>query len=154
MAKSKQLKYAIWLYLLLNWGAVAYAAENSMIEGIESIPAKAIMYVLCLAVVGGAAGTLTKLAKPDTVVRNLPLEIVKDLFASVVAGMLAYFFTNYKSAGGASMDFWLQAAIVTIAGYGGSKFLDLVLIDGIGPWLKALMQRMLGVTPKEGSPPP
>lgn len=153
MAKSFQLKHAVWVYVFLNWSALAYAAENTMVSGIESIPAKAIVYVLSLSIVGGAAGTLTKLARPDVAVRNLPLEITKDIFASVVAGMLAYFFTNWKSAGGVSMDFWLQAAIVTIAGYGGSKFLDLVLVDGIGPWLKTILQRILGVAPKDGNGP-
>ncbi len=153
MAKSLQLKYAIWSYLLLNWSVVAYAAENTMVAGIESIPAKAIIYVLSLSIVGGAAGTLTKLARPDVAVRNLPLEITKDIFASIVAGMLAYFFTNWKSAGGLAMDFWLQAALVTIAGYGGSKILDVALVDGAMPWLKSFVARVLGVTPKDGSGP-
>lgn len=153
MAKSFQLKHAVWVYVFLNWSAVAYAAENTMVEGIESIPAKAIAYVLSLSIVGGAAGTLTKLARPDVAVRNLPLEITKDIFASVVAGMLAYFFTNWKSTGGVAMDFWLQAALVTIAGYGGSKILDLVLVDGFVPWIKSFLQRVFGIVPKDGSGP-
>ena len=150
MAKSLQLKYAIWLYLLLNWTAVAYAAENTLVAGIESIPAKAIVYVLSLSVVGGAAGTLTKLARPEVAVRNLPLEICKDIVASVVAGLLAYFFTSWKTG----VDFWLQAAIVTICGYGGSKILDVALVDGAMPWLKSFLARVLGVQTKdEGGAP-
>ena len=143
MAKNVQLKYAVQAYLLLTWSAFAYAAENPFVAGIESIPARAIVYVLGLAVIGGAAGTLTKLSRPDTVVRNLPLEICRDILASVVAGMLVFFFTSSVKW----FDFWLMAAMVTLAGYGGSKVLDLMLVDGALPALRNLIQRIFNITP-------
>ena len=143
MAKNVQLKYAVQAYLLLTWSAFAYAAESPFIAGIESIPARAFVYVLGLAVIGGAAGTLTKLSRPDTVVRNLPLEICRDILASVVAGMLVFFFTSSVKW----FDFWLMAALVTLAGYGGSKVLDLLLVDGALPALKNLIQRIFNITP-------
>lgn len=146
MAKSLQLKYAIWACLFLNWGAVAYAAENPLVEGLESIPIKALGYVLALSIVGGTAGTLTKIARPDLIVRNLPLEITKDMVASIVAGLLAFFGTMWWEG----VNFWLQAALVTMAGYGGSRVLDMMLIDGAMPWFKSFMQRVFNITPKDG----
>lgn len=150
MAKSLQLKYAIWCCLILNWGAVAYAAENPLVQGIESIPLKAFGYVLALSIVGGTAGTLTKLARPDLIVRNLPLEITKDMLASIVIGMLVFFFTSWWD----SINFWLQAAMITIAGYSGSKGLDMLLIDGAMPWFRQFMQRVLNTAPPPNGPAP
>lgn len=138
MAKSLQLKHAIWVYLCFWWSAVAYAAENPLVEGIEAIPLKAMIYVFALSIVGGAAGTLTKLSRPEIIVRNLTLEITKDIMASLVAGMLVFFFTSWWKE---DMNFWLQAAAVTMAGYGGSKVLDLALADGFLPWLQRVFGR-------------
>lgn len=151
MAKSLQLKYAIQAYLIINWClfSTAYAAESPFVIGIEAIPAKAFLYVLALSIVGGAAGTLTKLSRPDIIVRNLPLEITKDIFASVVAGMLVFFFTSWWE----TVSFWLQSALITLAGYGGSKVLDMMLIDGAMPWFREFMQRVLNIKPKDGPTP-
>lgn len=149
MAKSlQQLKYAIWAYLSLTWSAMAYAAENRLVDGIESIPPRAIAYVLGLAIIGGAAGTLTKLSRPDTAVRNLPLEIIKDILASIVAGLLAFFFTSWAD----KFDFWLMAILITLAGYGGSKVLDIMLIDGAMPWFQNFLRRVFNVAPPKDDP--
>lgn len=149
MAKSLQLKYAIWAYLSLTWSAMAYAADNNFVTGIESIPHKAFAYVIGLAVIGGAAGTLTKLARPDVVVHNLCLEIVKDIMASIVAGLLAFFVASWAD----KFDFWLTAIAITLAGYGGSKVLDTALAEGALPWLRDFMRRVFNITPpKDGTP--
>lgn len=150
MAKSLQLKYAIWAYLLLTWSALAYAADNPLVTGLESIPHKAIAYVLGLAIIGGAAGTLTKLSRPDTVVRNLPLEICKDILASIVAGLLAFFLASWANR----FDFWLIAAMVTMAGYGGSKMLDVALVEGAMPWFRDFLRRVFNVPPPKDGPAP
>lgn len=151
MAKSLQLTNAIRAYLIINWClfSTAYAAESPFVIGIEAIPAKAFLYVLALSIVGGAAGTLTKLSRPDTIVRNLPLEITKDIFASIVAGLLAFFTTSWFD----SVSFWLQSAIITVFGYGGSKVLDVALMDGAIPGLREFMQRVLNIKPKDGPTP-
>lgn len=153
MAKSVQLKWAIWVYLSLTWISVAYAAENPLVAGIEAIPLKAVLYVFALSIVGGAAGTLTKLARPDIVVRNLPLEISKDVLTSLVAGLLAFFFTSWWDG----FSFWPQAIAITVAGYGGSRILDMLLADGALPWLTTLLGRLSGrqpptVPPREETP--
>lgn len=129
---------------------MAYAAESPFVAGLDAIPPKAIIYVLGLAIIGGAAGTLTKLCKPDTVVRNLPLEIVKDLMASIVAGLLAFFFTSWASA----LGFWIMAGSITLAGYGGSKVLDIALGEGLLPWVRDFMRRVFNLPstpPTDGS---
>jgi hypothetical protein len=69
------------------------------------------------------------------------------MIASVVAGMLVFFFTSWWDA----INFWLQAALITIAGYGGSKTLDTLFADGAVPWFKNFMQRVFNVAPKDGS---
>lgn len=150
MAKSLQLKYAIWACLFLNWGAVAYAAENPLVQGLESIPIKALGYVLALSIIGGTAGTLTKLARPDVIVRNLSLEITKDMLASIVIGMFIFFITMWWEG----VNFWLQAAMITMAGYSGSKGLDMLLIEGAIPWFRQFMQRVFNVTPPKDGPAP
>lgn len=148
MAKSLQLKYAVWVYLLLNWSVVAYAAENPLVEGIESIPVKAMLYVFALSTVGGAAGTLTRMASPSRpTVTNLPLEISKDVMSSLLAGILAFFFTSWAKD---TISFWPQAALITLAGYGGSKTLDIALTEGLMPWLKSLMERLFGANKSGG----
>lgn len=151
MAKSLQLKHAIQAYLVINWClfSTAYAAESPFVIGLEAVPAKAFLYVLALSIVGGAAGTLTKLSRPDIIVRNLPLEITKDIFASIVAGLIAFFFTSWLD----DVSFWLQSAIITIFGYGGSKVLDVMLMDGALPGLREFMQRVLNIKPKDGPTP-
>lgn len=138
MAKSLQLRYAAWYILIVQWAgwSTAYAAENPLVTGIEAIPIKAFIYVLALSIIGGTAGTLAKLSRNDIVVRNLPLEIAKDIVASLVAGLLVFFFSSWWE----SINFWLQAALVTMAGYGGSRVLDVALVDGFFPW----MQRVFG----------
>lgn len=143
MAKSVQLKWAIWIYMLLNWTAVAYASESPFVAGIEKIPAKAVVYVFGLAVLGGAAGTLTKLARTDIVVRNLSLEITKDIVASLAAGVFVFLFTSWWD----DINFWLQAAFITLAGYGGSKVLDLALADGLLPWMQRVFGRNVDAAP-------
>lgn len=145
MAKSYQLKTAALAYLGFFWCTLVYAAENPLVAGLESIPAKAILYVLALSVVGGAAGTLTKLTRPDIVVRHLPLEIAKDVFMSVLAGLLMFFFTSWVP----SVSFWPQAILITMSGYGGSKVIDMAFTDGAFPFMRDLVRRVFNITPKD-----
>ena len=142
MAKSLQLKIAILLHLLLTWSAFAYAAEeNSFVAGIESIPLKAIGLVLFISVIGGSASTLTKIARPEVVVKSLVLEISKDMVCSVAAGMLLFLFTSWWT-----WNFWGQATMILLAGYGGGKVLDFSLAEGFFPGLARALGR--------GTPPP
>lgn len=145
MAKSYQLKTVAFAYLALFWCTFVYAAENPLVAGLESIPPKALLYVLGLSIVGGAAGTLSKLTRPDIVVRNLGLEIAKDVFMSVLAGALMFFFTSWVP----SVSFWPQAILITMSGYGGSKVIDMIFTDGAFPAMRTLVQRVFNITPKD-----
>lgn len=151
MAKTLQLKIAILLHLLLTWSAFAYAAEeNSFVAGIESIPLKAIGLVLFISVVGGSASTLTKIARPDIVVKSLVLEICKDLVCSVAAGMLLFLFTSWWT-----WNFWGQATMILMAGYGGAKVLDFSLAEGFFPALaRALGRSVAPAVPVPPATPP
>jgi hypothetical protein len=158
VAKSVQLKWAIWCYLFVTWSAVCYAAESTALsQGLSSIPVRDVGVVLVLSVVGGIAGTLVKLTKRDTVVKHLSLEIAKDFMASLVVGLLTFFFTSWWEG----VSYWLQAGLIMLAGYGGSKVLDLLLDEGGIPWLRAFMGRLFGkpmdppvvAPPKEETPP-
>lgn len=145
MAKSLQLKIALILHVLFTWNAFAYAAEeNAFVAGIESIPIKAIGLVVFISFVGGSASTLTKIARPDIAVRSLTLEICKDMVCSVAAGLLIFLFTSWWT-----WNFWGQAAMILLAGYGGSKVLDFSLAEGFFPALA----RALGRPAPDSTPP-
>lgn len=143
MAKLVQLKIAILLHLLVTWSAVAYAADTtSFVSGIESIPLQALGYVAGIAFASGSAATLIKVARPDIIVRNLFLEVVKDLVSSVVAGMLVFFFTSWMGT-----TIWPQLGLILLAGFGGTRVLDVALADGFFPWLSKAMGHTLESMP-------
>lgn len=141
MATSLQLTRAIWVYILVTWSAVCYAAESmTLAKGLGSIPLEDIGTALSLAIVGGITGTLAKLSRPDHGVKKLSLEIVKDVMSSLVVGMLAFFFSSYWEG----VDIWVQAGAILLAGYGGSKVLDVAMDDGAIPWFRAFLGRVIG----------
>lgn len=159
MAKSLTLRYVIWAQALMVWSAVVYAAEtDKFVTGVEAIPFEAFKYVLIIAVVSGTAATLTKITKLDSQgqlprYRSLTLEIVKDVVCSLAAGVLAFFATSWIKG----IDFWLQAIVIFMAGYGGSRFLEAVFSDGFTPALGNFFNRVLGRpsanAPRNDSPP-
>jgi hypothetical protein len=137
VAKSLQLKTAIWLWAMVLWGSAAYAAETDLAKGLEAIPFAAIKYVLIFSFIGGVVGTLNKITNPNIVVQRVWLEVLKDLMSSLLAGMLAFFFTSWMP-----ISFWIQAALITLAGVGGSKILDRMLEGGMFPWIDRLFGRI------------
>ena len=142
-----QLKKAALAYLAFVWCTFVYAADtpgNPLVTGLESIPLKALVYVLVLSVVGGAAGTLNRLSRTDIVIRNLTLEIIKDGFMSLFAGGVTFLFTSWTPA----ITFWPQAILITFAGYGGSKVVDMMFTDGALPAFRGLIQRLFNTGPK------
>lgn len=144
MAKSYQLKRAALVYLSLFWCTFVYAAESPLVDGLESIPAKALLYVLVLSMVGGAAGTLNKLSRNDVVVTRLGVAIGKDVFMSIFAGFVMFLFTSWTP----SVTFWPQAILITFAGYGGSKVVDMIFTEGVSPALRTFVRRVFNITDK------
>ena len=154
MAKSLQLKIAIAFYLavLQAWGTYAYAAsaETDLAKGLEAIPFQSIKYVLLFCMIGGAAGTLNKIANPQVLVARVWLEVLKDLVCALAAGMVTFFLVSWTG-----IAFWLQAALITLAGVGGSKALDIMVTDGFFPWIGRVFGRVAQATPptKEDTTP-
>lgn len=151
MAKSNlQLKHAALVYLALFWCTFVYAAESPLVAGLESIPARALVYVLILSMVGGAASTLNKLSRSDTAVPRLGLQICKDIFLSLFAGAVMFLFTSWAP----SVTFWPQAILITFAGYGGGKLIDNQFTEVVAPAMTGFMKRLLAVfgiaPPKDG----
>lgn len=115
----QQLKKLFWCALGVFWSFAAYAAQSTFSSDITSIPIDAIVTSMVLAVIGGFAYTLKKISDTTVVLKSVPLEIVKDIFTSMVVGMVAF-------CGGTLLhwDSLLTAIVITIGGYGGSRTLE------------------------------
>lgn len=99
-----------------------YAQEISNFGGnLQSIPIKSLVYVGVLAFLGGLASTLQKFSNPNVQVYRVWLELMKDLVISLVAGILAFFLAEQ-----AKSPVMLEASLITISGWAGSKYLDAV----------------------------
>lgn len=131
--RNLQLKQLVWAWLITFWSAGACAAQATFAGDLAAIPPAAIAVSVLLAVIGGAAFTAQKMAGPTTVVKSVALEIIKDILASIVAGLLTFFICSWLNFAAV-----LQAACITIAGYGGSRVLErylnsaLLRIDHLG----------------------
>lgn len=142
MAKNVQLKYAILIYLSLFWCVAAYAAEITLEQGLRSVSGFTVLAIIVLSAVGGAGGTLIRMASPNApIVRNLPLEIAKDIVCSILAGSLGFLFSSWYK-----WEVWYPTAIIiTTCGFGGSKILEIYLNEGIIPYMKKFGRRILGI---------
>lgn len=112
-------------WLLASWDASASAA-TSFASDLSSIPLDGVVVAITLSLVGGAAGTLQKIASPDVAIKSLPLEIAKDILVSLVAGLVTYSLCAWQE-----IPLLLQPGCITIAAYGGSRVLERYLSAGI-----------------------
>jgi hypothetical protein len=118
---QKLIRYR-WLWLAIVWPPSAWAAAITFDDDLAHIPFAAVAMCLFLSFIGGLASTLQKLAVQAPAVRSLWLEIVKDLVVSLVAGLLAFFVSEWLN-----FEAVLEAGAITLAGYGGSRVLDRLL---------------------------
>lgn len=144
VAKNVQLKRVIWAYLLFCWASIVYASELSFAEGVESIPFRAMGYVLVLSVLGGMAATLPKIINPVITIRSIPLEIVKDVVCSFVAGLIIFF-----AAIELTWSWSFTCLLILLGGAGGAKFIDLLLNNGFFP----RVAQFFGKMPDPPAPP-
>lgn len=105
---------SLWLAL---YSALAYGGD--LAEGLQSISITNVLIAAGLSFVGGIAWTSQKEAASTSENKKLLLTIVSDISCSVVAGLITFFV----------LSIWtdsplLQAALITIAGYGGTRILD------------------------------
>lgn len=146
MAKSAiELRQVIWLYFLICWAPFSYATELSFAEGIETIPFKAIAYVFILSILGGMAATLPKMLNPAVIIKNLPLEVIKDAVCSFVAGLIVFLVAIWQQ-----WPWSLTCLLVLLGGAGNAKFIDLVLNNGFFP----RVAQVFGKMPDPVPPPP
>lgn len=149
MANSVQrLKACLWFYLSFGYGSVLYASELTFAEGIESLPFKAIGYVLVLSVLGGMAATLPKIINPAITIRSIPLEIIKDVVCSFVAGLIIFFaMIELKQT-------WsFTCLLILLGGAGGAKFIDLLLNNGFFPRVAQFFGKMPDPLPPQQAQP-
>jgi hypothetical protein len=124
MRDGLQLRKSCWACLLALWSASAWAAAT--VNDLSSISFVAVAVAVVLAVIGGAAATLQKLASPEIVVKSILLEVCKDTVSSVVAGLVTYSLCAWQE-----LPMLLQPACITMAGYGGSRVLERYLAAGM-----------------------
>jgi hypothetical protein len=103
------------MLLLLSFAAAAYASTFG--QSMRAIGWDSFGFVVLFALGGGVVSSLRKAATPG--VGRMHVEVIKDLVASAVAGMLAFFAAAAIGAPDMAIAF-----AVTIAGYGGSVVLD------------------------------
>lgn len=111
-----------WRWLAFVWPLSAWAASVTFTDDLAHIPFAAIAMCLFLSFIGGLASTLQKLASGAPAARSIWLEIAKDLVVSLVAGLLAFFVSEWLN-----FQAVLEAGVITLAGYGGSRVLDRLL---------------------------
>lgn len=147
MPKNRQVTEALIGYLLLLWCASVFAANGSAFaEGMRSITREVVLGVLVLSGAGGLAGTLSKVCNPDKPIKNVALEMAKDMVGSIVLGTLVFCFTAWIEW----LAFWAQAGLIIVAGVGGSKALDRLVESRLNSVLDSLLDRVLG-KPKDGA---
>lgn len=117
--------------LIISWTlfASAYAHATDLAQGLSSIPISNIIIAAVLSFIGGLAWTAQKEAHATTETRRLALTVFSDVLVSVVAGLITFFLLSI-----ATDSALIQAALITTAGYGGTRIMDSylsVLIDRV-----------------------
>jgi hypothetical protein len=123
MPAANQLKSAVSAFLLLFWSVAAYAAQATFVGDLRDIPPAAVAISLLLSLIGGAAYTASKVASPNVRIKSVPAEVLKDVLTSVVAGFVTFCIGSFME--------WppvIQAGLITLAGYGGSRVLEPMLV--------------------------
>ena len=147
MGATSQMKKAFWAWIGLIWCSTAYAAQNSFSDGIESIPGKAIGYAVALAFIGGFTATTTKIAKADIIFKNIWLEMLKDIMCSLFAGLCVFLLTSW--VGALYCPFYLQAALISLSGYAGSRIIERAVENGLLPWVDRIFPASTNAKPPE-----
>lgn len=118
MALRDMLRLFLAVVLLGNAGWVLAAQE---VLTPDQVPLLQYLYAVVLSAWGGMAATLQRWSK-GTEQGRWWLVLWRDVTCSTLAGVVAFFATKHWDV--APM---LAAILVSVAGYGGSVFLDAVL---------------------------
>ena len=126
MLDSLQLKKICWVWLGCFWSAGAAAAQATFGSDLSTIPPAAVAVAVVLALIGGAAATLRKIASPTITIKSVPLEVTSDLLLSLLAGLVTYFLCAWQE-----VPILLQAGLIPLAGFGGARVLEAYLAAGL-----------------------
>lgn len=74
-----QLRKFFFAWLMTMWSVAVWAAESTFAKDMSAIPLEAIQWTVLLSLIGGAAFTTNKISRPDIIVKNIWLEMAKDL---------------------------------------------------------------------------
>jgi hypothetical protein len=144
MHAASQLKNSISAFLLLFWSCAAYAAQATFVGDLREIPPAAVAISLLLSLIGGAAYTASKIASPTVTIKSVPAEVIKDVLTSIVVGFITFCLGSYME--------WpavIQAGLITLAGYGGSRVLEPMLA-----WAMAKGAKLFGTDAPPALPSP
>jgi uncharacterized membrane protein len=109
----------MWLWIALVWPFSAWALGSALADEVSSLSLSAALICAFLALIGGLASTLQKLADGTEQRGSVRLEILRDMVTSLVAGIATFLALEYFKS-----DAILEAGAILIAGYGGSRVLS------------------------------
>lgn len=130
MPFDSRMKTLFLGWLGVFWSVAAWGASITFAGDLATIPPAALALSALLSFIGGAAYSAQKMADPATVVKSVGLEIFKDTLLSFLAGLITFFVVAW-----AGVHPLMQAAAITISGYGGSRVLEAYL-DKFFNWIK------------------
>jgi hypothetical protein len=102
---------------LTVYAAVPSVAAN-LEETLSELSVMSVVIAVLLAIIGGAAATLQRVAAAKDMSR-WKLEVMRDLSASIVSGLIVFFVLESMQFNAAR-----EAAVVTLSGFAGSTLLD------------------------------
>jgi hypothetical protein len=100
--------------------------ETALADGLAGIQGASLVLAILLALIGGTASTFQRFASSDPPARSAAIEIGSVITASIVAGLSAFFFCEWRG--------WpapLTALVITLASWGGKRVLDQALDAGL-----------------------
>ncbi|MEJ0003477.1 MAG: phage holin family protein [Pararobbsia sp.] len=119
-----------WGVWALLWAAAAYAmvrrSETVLSDGLAGISTASLLLAVLLALIGGTANMFQRLAARNSPVRSMVIEVGSVITASIVAGLSAFFFCEWRG--------WpapLTALVITLASWGGKRVLDQAVDAGL-----------------------
>lgn len=126
MRDSLKLKNICWAWIATLWTASAAAAQATFVTDLSKIPLAAVAIAVLIALIGGAAATLAKVANPSLEIKNMGLVVASDILSSLVVGLVTFFLCAWQE-----LNPLLAAGCIFVAGYGGSRVLDRYLAAGM-----------------------
>ncbi len=117
MIRTRELFFVAACYAV---HASVYASQPNLWVSLQDNAAlmEAVINLMS-AICASMANTAFRLKKSDVVVEKVLVELVSGVGVGFVAGLITYSITESMGA-----DIFLQLALVTLAGWGGSKVIE------------------------------